>query len=60
MKNSDTYEHVEPHSVGNRRRVLISDLSGRANIAYKAQELGVEIDPKDERIVDILNEAQGS
>ncbi|MYH39468.1 MAG: citramalate synthase, partial [Candidatus Dadabacteria bacterium] len=30
--------------------------SGRANIAYKAQELGVEIDPKDERILEILNE----
>ena len=56
MKNSDTYEHVEPQSVGNRRRVLISDLSGRANIAYKAQELGVDIDPKDERILEILNE----
>lgn len=56
MKNSDTYEHVEPRSVGNRRRVLVSDLSGRANIAYKAQELGVEIDPKDERVLEILNE----
>ncbi len=56
MKNSDTYEHVEPESVGNRRRVLISDLSGRANIAYKARELGVDIDPKDERVVEILNE----
>ena len=56
MKNSYTYEHVEPQSVGNRRRVLVSDLSGRANIAYKAQELGVDIDPKDERILKILNE----
>ena len=56
MKNSDTYEHVEPRSVGNRRRVLVSDLSGRANIAYKAQELGVDIDPKDERILKVLNE----
>ncbi len=56
MKNSDTYEHIEPQSVGNRRRVLVSDLSGRANIAYKAQELGVDIDPKDERIIEILNE----
>lgn len=56
MKNPDTYEHVDPESVGNRRRVLISDLSGRANIAYKARELGIDIDPGDERILRVLDE----
>jgi 2-isopropylmalate synthase len=39
-KRPDTYEHVPPETVGNRRRVLLSDLSGRANVVAKASELG--------------------
>ena len=56
MKDPDTYEHINPETVGNRRRVLVSDLSGRSNILYKAEELGVELDPKDERVIGILDE----
>jgi len=56
MKNSETYEHVSPGAVGNHRRVLISDLSGRSNIIYKAKELGINLDPKDEKINVILKE----
>jgi 2-isopropylmalate synthase len=44
MKVPEAYEHMDPHRVGNERRVLISDLSGRSNVAYKARELGVELD----------------
>ncbi len=40
MKDSATYEHVAPESVGNRQRVLLSDLSGRGNVAYKLKQLG--------------------
>jgi 2-isopropylmalate synthase len=40
MKDSATYEHVPPETVGNRQRVLLSDLSGRGNIAYKLKQLG--------------------
>jgi 2-isopropylmalate synthase len=39
-KRPDTYEHVDPALVGNLRRVLLSDLSGRANVVAKASELG--------------------
>lgn len=56
MKNSETYEHISPEVVGNHRRVLISDLSGRSNIIYKAKELGIDLDSKDKRITDILEE----
>ncbi len=56
MKDPTTYEHVTPDTVGNRRRILISDLSGRSNILYKAKELGVDLDPKDKRVIGILNE----
>jgi 2-isopropylmalate synthase len=43
MKVSKAYEHLEPELVGNRRRVLVSDLSGKSNIEYKAKELGIEL-----------------
>lgn len=43
LKNPSSYEHVEPVSVGNNRRFLISDLSGKSNIEAKAKELGVDL-----------------
>jgi 2-isopropylmalate synthase len=39
-----TYEHVDPHLVGNGTRVLVSDLGGRAGMNMKAEEFGVELD----------------
>jgi 2-isopropylmalate synthase len=43
-RNPVTYEHVEPELVGNRRRVLVSDLSGRGNLIAKARELEIDLD----------------
>ena len=43
MKTPKAYEHMDPAMVGNSRRVLVSDLSGKSNVEYKAKELGVEI-----------------
>jgi len=43
MKNPKTYEHIEPELVGNVRRVLVSDLSGKSNIYYKASEFGIDL-----------------
>jgi len=40
-RNPMTYEHIAPEAVGNRRRILVSDLAGRANLLAKARELGV-------------------
>jgi 2-isopropylmalate synthase len=42
LKDASTYEHIEPELVGNQRRVLISDLSGRSNIFFKLKEKGLE------------------
>jgi 2-isopropylmalate synthase len=42
MKDAATYEHIQPEMVGNRQRVLLSDLSGRGNIAYKLKQLGLK------------------
>jgi 2-isopropylmalate synthase len=43
QKLARSYEHIDPASVGNTRRVLISDLAGRSNIVMKAHELGFKI-----------------
>jgi 2-isopropylmalate synthase len=41
-----SYEHIDPTSVGNRTRVLVSDLGGRAGMSMKATEFGVELDDR--------------
>src|ERR1039457_7228950 len=41
LKDSATYEHIKPELVGNRQRVLVSDLSGRGNIIYKLKQHGL-------------------
>jgi 2-isopropylmalate synthase len=42
QRNARTYEHIAPELVGNTQRVLVSDLSGRANILYKARQFGID------------------
>lgn len=41
-----SYEHINPEAVGNFRRVLVSDMSGRTNILMKAKELGFKLAPE--------------
>jgi 2-isopropylmalate synthase len=41
LKDSATYEHIAPELVGNRQRVLVSDLAGRSNIVYKLDQHGL-------------------
>ncbi|MGP0063640.1 MAG: citramalate synthase [Isosphaeraceae bacterium] len=43
-KNASSYEHIDPAIVGNERRVLVSELSGKSNIAEKLSEYGLEQD----------------
>ena len=42
LKDSSTYEHINPKTVGNRQRVLLSDLSGRGSVLYKLKQHGLE------------------
>src|SRR5258706_5288259 len=42
LKDAATYEHINPKQVGNRQRVLLSDLSGRGSILYKLKQHGLE------------------
>ncbi|MFQ5904064.1 MAG: alpha-isopropylmalate synthase regulatory domain-containing protein, partial [Candidatus Binatia bacterium] len=55
LKNRETYEHIDPDLVGNRQRVLVSDLAGRSNIVYKAKEYGIELKGEDHAVQEILH-----
>ena len=44
QKNPKTFEHIEPGAVGNQRHVLVSELSGAANVMMKAAELGTDVE----------------
>ncbi|MCK6472371.1 MAG: citramalate synthase [Planctomycetes bacterium] len=59
-RNAATYEHVDPESVGNSRRVLISELSGRSNVvATQGERFGLKDRPEDlKKIVDRLMELE--
>jgi len=46
-RHPGTYEHLDPEKVGNMRRVLISDLSGKSNILEKAKQFGVSLKGSD-------------
>ena len=57
QRNPETYEHIDPEAVGNHRRVLVSELSGKSNILWKAREYGIDLDhdtPDSRRILDRL------
>ncbi|WP_202214526.1 citramalate synthase [Methylacidimicrobium sp. AP8] len=51
-----SYEHIEPEAVGNRRRILVGELSGRSNIVIKARELGLTLREDDERTRGVLQQ----
>jgi 2-isopropylmalate synthase len=53
-RSAQSYQHVEPERVGNKMRVVVSDLSGRGNLLSKAEEHGVEVEGTE--VVPILNE----
>jgi 2-isopropylmalate synthase len=48
LKDSRMYEHIDPGTVGNKQRVLVSDLSGQSNIRYKAKEFGIDLSDNNE------------
>ncbi|NDV24417.1 citramalate synthase [Desulfovibrio sp. JC022] len=54
LKDSTSYEHIDPLLVGNDRRVLLSDLSGKSNVLYKAKQYGYELDKNDPAVQTIL------
>ena len=55
LKEPETYEHVAPETVGNTRRLLVSDQGGRSNILAVLDRLGIVLDKDDERLTDLLD-----
>lgn len=56
LKEPETYEHIPPATVGNTRRVLVSDQAGKSNLVAELTRLGLQFDPKDARLNDLLAE----
>ena len=54
LKHPETYEHIDASLVGNKRRVVVSELSGASNIRYKMRELNIGYDGDRDRIASIL------
>ncbi|MEN6356087.1 MAG: citramalate synthase [Armatimonadota bacterium] len=55
MKNPLTYEHIQPESVGNRRRLLVSEYAGKSTIVEKAQQYDVDLTRQSPEVKSILN-----
>jgi 2-isopropylmalate synthase len=43
MRHTATYEHVDPTLVGNERHVVVSELAGRSNLLFKAEQFGLDL-----------------
>jgi len=61
MKEPATYEHVPPETVGNRRKLFVSEQAGKSNVLAELERIGLKVDKDDSRIVrllDVLKERQ--
>ncbi len=57
-KDPATYEHVPPESVGNRRKIPMSDQAGRANLLVRLREAGIEVEAKNPKVDRLLDEVK--
>lgn len=55
MRDSRTYEHIAPELVGNKQRVLVSELAGQSNVLSKAQDMGLSLDPSSEQARKVID-----
>jgi 2-isopropylmalate synthase len=58
LKEPQTYEHVPPESVGNKRAVLVSDQAGKSNLLYELERLGIRIAKDDPRLATLLEQVK--
>ncbi len=54
MKRSETYEHIDPEVVGNRRKITVSDLAGKSNLIYKLREFGIEVEERSPELLKLV------
>jgi 2-isopropylmalate synthase len=55
MKDPATYEHITPDTVGNRRKLLVSDQAGRSNVLAELERIGLKVDKNDPRVGRLLD-----
>src|ERR1700729_652174 len=58
IKDPATYEHVAPKQVGNKRKLLVSDQSGRSNLLAELDRIGLAVDKDDPRLSRLLEEVK--
>jgi 2-isopropylmalate synthase len=57
MKNPKTYEHIDPVSVGNSRRILVSELAGKTGVLIRAKDMELDLskdDPQTQKILQLV------
>jgi len=57
-KWSESYQHIDPVQVGNQQRAVVSELSGKRNITYKAKELGLDLSPQGKEVGELLEQVK--
>ncbi|KAB1085908.1 citramalate synthase [Neorhizobium galegae] len=63
LKDPRTYEHVTPESVGNLRKVMVSDQGGKSNFINALKRRGIEVgkdDPKLDQLISIVKEREAT
>jgi 2-isopropylmalate synthase len=63
LKDADTYEHVAPDAVGNRRKLLVSEQSGKSNVLAELERIGIKVakdDGRVSRLLDIVKEREAA
>ena len=60
MKEPATYEHVPPETVGNRRKLLVSDQAGKSNVLAELDRIGIKVDKDDPRIGAAARRGEGA
>jgi 2-isopropylmalate synthase len=55
MKDPATYEHVAPETIGNKRKVLVSEQAGKSNVLAELERIGIKADKDDPRIGRLLD-----
>ncbi|MBV9704090.1 MAG: citramalate synthase [Methylobacteriaceae bacterium] len=56
LKDPPTYEHVPPETVGNHRRLLVSDQGGKSNVLAELERLGIDVRKDDPRVMRLLDQ----
>ncbi len=58
VKEPETYEHVQPETVGNRRRMLVSDQAGKSNLISELSRVGMDVKKDDPRLDALLRDVK--